>query len=1126
MSGTTADTAADTEADAAPALRLRLLGAPQWARDDGAVGPLAARDAALLALLAVDGHVARDRIAAWLWPEASSQANANLSLRQRLFRLRRDCGHALVDAGLTLNLLPGVRVDLHAQPLATEGVLLAGLDFSRYEAFDDWLRAARSAIGARQADGLSGQAASLEERGALAEAIVLTERIVATWPATEHAWRRLMRLHWRRADRAAAVAAFERFEQQVCREWGLRPSAETVALLDQIERDDAGRSVRQHALPPALQRPPLLIGRAPALAVMAGAWADGRASLLLAPGGMGKSRLLEAFVAGRPGVLRVRARPGDAGQPYATLAHALDEALTRFSPPLPAGTQSELARLLPRLGPPPAAPARETRLRQAITDAWTAAMAQGLQAVVWDDLHWADAATLELLHAQLANPSLDALRQVFSARPDEGTPADTELPRWLGDSLRVQPLRLEAWQAEDLRALLPTLGLPPALSADVSLPARLLRQTGGQPFFVLETLKTLVLADASGAAPAPAPAVGAMVDRRIARLGAHPHRLLQLLAVAGEPLPGPLAAAILGRPLVDLAADWTALSDAQLVHDDGLAHDLVRDTVLAGLPLPARQALHLALAQALAVQPGIDASRRARHWQAAQAPAQAAEAWVQAAMAAVRTGRLTEALALFEKALAAADAADAPALQVAVLAAAQPTRLLHDGPEAVAATLAPRLAQVGDPAPRARLLLLQAEVEMSRMCPDAADVAAAEALALCDDDGDGDGDGGDAGQDADPLLLAEATLMRGRTLAWTGRAEAGVRLLQAACERAERDGDLRRRLQAQGTLADVLVAAGQRVQSAAVQQRTLALARRLGDRFEVAVAASNLAVYALLIGDAATAFTAGGQALDAFAAMGVTHVNRLMCAGVYAISAAHHGRFDLAEATAAPLLDGPDDPVRRNLRNTLATLALWQGRPEEAAALLPPLNDDAPLSVRVTGLMARLRWCAWTGHDDTAERAALDAIGRAQPALRDDPHYYRGWAPFDPPHEALPRLDRMAAAQEDAGAPNLARSLAAVALQIAVARGSADAADRALRWHRDDAFAADLHPALYPPEVLLALSAGLKQAGDDQGAARVRAAAIAWIDQATLPEESSSTRARFIDGNPIHRALFAGRDAR
>jgi DNA-binding SARP family transcriptional activator/tetratricopeptide (TPR) repeat protein len=1104
MSGSTTD----TDADAGSALRLILLGAPRWTHTDGTTGALAPRDAALLTLLAVDGYVARDRIAAWLWPEATSQAHANLSLRQRLFRLRRECGHPLVESALTLNLLPSVQVDLHAQPLATEGVLLAGLDFSAFEAFDEWLRAARLALGARQANALAGQAAAMEDSGALAEAIVLTERIVATWPATEHVWRRLMRLHWRRADRAAAVAAFERFEHQVCREWGLRPSAETLALLATIERDDAAGTPARHALPPALLHPPTLVGRDDALAALADAWADGRASLLLAPGGMGKTRLLEAFVAGRPGVLRVRARPGDATQPYSTLAHALDEALTLFAPSLPASTQTELARLLPRLGPAPSVPPETTRLRQAIAAAWGAAMARGLTATVWDDLHWADAATLELLHAQLADPDLAGLRHVFAARPDEGTPADTELPRWLGDSLRVQPLRLAPWRERDLLDLLPALGLPPALAADPGLPARLVRQTGGQPYFVLETLKTLLLADASGAAPAPAPAVGAMVDRRMTRLGSAPRQLLQLLAVAGEALPLPLAAALLNRPLVDLAADWAALADAQLVHDDGLAHDIVRDAVLAGLPKPARQALHLALAQALAVLPGIDAGRLARHWQAAQAPSQASRAWLQAANGAVRTGRVPEALALFDRALATARDAGEPAWQVAVMAAALPTRLLHDGPEAVAAALAPLMTRVNEPAARARLLLLQAEVEMSRMRPEAADAAAAEALALCDDDG----------VDTDPLLLAEATLVQGRALAWTGRAEVGVHLLQAACERAEADGDLRRRLQAQGTLADVLVAAGRRVESASVQQRTLELARRLGDRFEIAIAASNLAVYALLMGDAAMAYTAAGQALADFDAMGVGHVNRLMCAGVYAMAAAHHGRFDLAEAAAAPLLDGADDPVRRNLRNTMATVALWQGRTDAAAALLPPLHDDAPLSVRLTGLFARLRWCAWTGSDDRAERAALDTLGQSHPALRDDPHYYRAWAPFDPPATAIARLDRLADEATQSGAPALARTLQLVALQCTPASEPAESGRRAIALA--GSMSEGLHPAMLPSEAWWTVAKALHAAGETDGAETARGRALAWIDGARLrpgdPPHAWRTAHR------VHRAVLRG----
>ncbi len=366
-------------------LQLRLLGVPHW-QHAGAGGPLAPRDAALLALLAVDGHVARDRVAAWLWPEAGSQARANLSLRQRLFRLRRDCGHPLVEAALTLSLADGVVVDLHAQPLPTEGLLLAGTDYGAFEAFEQWLTAAREAIGQRQADTLAGRAARLEEAGALAEAIACTEGIVARWPATEHAWRRLMRLHWQRADRAAAIAAFERFEQQVCREWGLRPSHETLALLATIEQAEAGLGTSPWpgaaaGLPPALLHPPTLVGRDATLQALARAWDEGRAALLLAPGGMGKSRLLDSFLAGRAGVLRLRGRPGDAARPYATLAQALDDALTRFAPVLPAATRDELARLVARLGPAPGGPAQPSRLFAAVAQAWQACAAAGLQAL-------------------------------------------------------------------------------------------------------------------------------------------------------------------------------------------------------------------------------------------------------------------------------------------------------------------------------------------------------------------------------------------------------------------------------------------------------------------------------------------------------------------------------------------------------------------------------------------------------------------------------------------------------------------------------------------------------------------------------------------------------------------------
>ncbi|KPF94565.1 hypothetical protein IP87_18680, partial [beta proteobacterium AAP121] len=771
------------------------------------------------------------------------------------------------------------------------------------------------------------------------------------------------------------------------------------------------------------------------------------------------------------------------------------------------------------------------RLFTAVAQAWQACAEAGLQALAWDDLHWADAATLELLHALLAEPALAALRQVFAARPDEGTPSDAALPAWLGDSLRVQPLKLAPWTAADLQALLPTLGLPAALQGDSALPDRLLRQTGGQPFFVLETLKTLLLAHAAGAAPAPAPAVEAMVERRVARLPEPARRLLQLLAVAAGTLPLPTAAVVLQRPLLDLAADWQALAEAQLVHDDGLAHDLVRAAVLAALPAPARQALHLALAQALAVLPQADPARLAPLWQQAGAWPEAATAWMQAAAMAVRTGRLAEAQVLFERARQAAETSGDTALVVAAHSAAQPTRLLREGPEAVAQQLQGLLAEVHAPAPRARLLLLLADAELGRMRAPQADAAAAEALALCDDTATPGAQPLDSG-DTDPALLDDATLMRGRTLAWTGQPDAGITLLHAACERADAEGDLRRRLRAQDTLADVLVAAGRRMDSWRAQQLLLTLARRLGDRFEIALAASNHAVYALLVGDAAGALASSSQALQAFEAMGVEHVNRLMCASVHTIAAAHHGRFDQALATAQPLLAGADgaDPLRRNLRNVLANVQLWLGRPERAAPLLPPLDDEAPPLVRVTGLFTRLRWCTAAGADDRAERAALQTLGEAVPALREDPHFYRIWAHYDLPATALVRLDTMVEQQAAAGAAGLAAGLALAALQIALREAAPDVAARA----RQVAALQEqgLHPAVLPSEAWWTVACALApraqtgaeakrspQATDAALVQRARSRARAWVDAAVLPDPD--TRRHFRERHPLHAEVCA-----
>jgi hypothetical protein len=84
--------------------------------------------------------------------------------------------------------------------------------------------------------------------------------------------------------------------------------------------------------------------------------------LLLADGGLGKSRLLEALLHDEGPAVLARARPGDAASPYGTMVTWLGQARDRFAPALAPPVRDELARLLPALGQPPQGEADQRRL--------------------------------------------------------------------------------------------------------------------------------------------------------------------------------------------------------------------------------------------------------------------------------------------------------------------------------------------------------------------------------------------------------------------------------------------------------------------------------------------------------------------------------------------------------------------------------------------------------------------------------------------------------------------------------------------------------------------------------------------------------------------------------------------
>ena len=605
----------------------------------GKVGfkPLAALDAALLTWLAIEGPTPRTRLAQLLWPDKDLEAARN-SLRQRLFQLRRAVGVDLVVGANVLSLAPEVTHDLDAAgPLLGEA---SGEDFAAGE-FAAWLEAQRARHHERARRALAEGADRAERAQDWPGALALAQELLLQSPLSEEAHRRIMRLHYLAGDRAAALLAFDRCEKVLKDEVGARPSAETLALLATVEANAAAPRARPlPAARPTLLRPPRLIGREKPWRVLLEAVDAGGVALLEGEAGLGKSRLLGDLANHLDGAaVSLNARPGDAQVPYATLLRLARGLMARGVDPPPAARRV-LARLLPELGDAPAGgdEGEAARLHAALEGILLAARAGGLQLVAVDDMHFADGPSADTLVRLAALPEGPAW--VLAARPAEWVgPTREALAEATGEG-RASIVALEPLTLDEIVELVDSLGLPQWRGADLA-PA-LLRHTGGNPLFVLETLRAAP-EDAS-AVPGLARGSGVMqlVARRLMQLSPAALRLARCAALAGQDFCSELATELLGVRPLDLADAWAELEAAQVLRDQAFAHDLVYEAALASVPPPLARQLRGQIAAWLAAHDGPP-ERIAAHWLASGQPQQAVPCLIEAGRRALRALRRAEA---------------------------------------------------------------------------------------------------------------------------------------------------------------------------------------------------------------------------------------------------------------------------------------------------------------------------------------------------------------------------------------------------------------------------------------------------------------------------------------------------
>jgi DNA-binding SARP family transcriptional activator len=599
----------------AAAYTLSVLGSPRAHTPKGEIS-LERKTAAVLAYLAVEGETSKYKLAGMLWPDSGETAARN-NMRQLLRRLRLSSGN-IIEGDERIALSQHVVTDVanlssldlgKVLELKTNAQLLEGCDYDDAPDFAEWLAGVREEFSALRLRAAETEAERLESKGHLSKALELAQLAVKLEPLSEDSHRRVMRLYYLSGDRAAALAAFEHCKKILDEELGAEPLEETTELRRMIERGTTLKGStpkpKEIFLPTATLRPPVLAGREREWEQMEEAWAAGKFIQLIGEPGVGKTRLATEFLASKGPFVHLETRPGDAKVPYSTNNRFARIQLARYPDyKPPEWIRQTLAHWLPELGETsPLGPSLQTRYFEACVEFNRQIGLHG-EAIFIDDLQYMD--EVSALMGEYLLGSLFPLGQPGSVlgsvscyRKGEVSPATEQSYAELEASGLVVRIHLEPLSSEAVGTLLDGLGLQDTQH----LVPGLSRYTGGNPLFVLETLKHLIETDTLAlglpSRLAPPGKVAALVTRRLQRLSPQALNLARSAAVAGTSFDMRLAAYVLERPAMELAEAHHELETTQILHGNAFTHDLVFETVLAGIPkavagvLNARTALYL-----------------------------------------------------------------------------------------------------------------------------------------------------------------------------------------------------------------------------------------------------------------------------------------------------------------------------------------------------------------------------------------------------------------------------------------------------------------------------------------------------------------------------------------------------
>jgi tetratricopeptide (TPR) repeat protein/DNA-binding SARP family transcriptional activator len=421
------------------------------------------------------------------------------------------------------------------------------------------------------------------------------------------------------------------------------------------------------------------VGRQAILAQLNKAQKDGGAVFVLGESGLGKTRLLQEFITQlhpKPRLLIAGCRPYESNLPFQSI---IDIVRNSIQPEewinFPVAWVNNLLPLVPDLSdlrpdadtalepiPDHGRPVLFEAIRQIVAHI---AKQQRLIACI-DDAHWADEATISAIAYLLERPPfLEDACLIIAARTEHINPHLESLIRLQEERGRGSRLILPRLSQAEIHQLASfTLGNSPSNE----FVTKLSKETGGNPFFILETLRTLLQRDSgqekASAAAFPLPRnIYLLIRNRLTNLTALARSALDVAAVIGTEFHPEIVGKAGEFSTKEMIQTLMELEQQQLIEcihaKSGdltcrFIHDKIRETLLIEInPLKIRW-LHKQVARAMEAFLQEDVPNQAAvlayHYQAAGEWSRAFDYWIKAGQRARQLLAVEDALQAFREA--------------------------------------------------------------------------------------------------------------------------------------------------------------------------------------------------------------------------------------------------------------------------------------------------------------------------------------------------------------------------------------------------------------------------------------------------------------------------------------------